>query len=782
MNSDRRSFFLSAAAFLGLLLVFFFPVAFQGKVLAPLDILDHLMRPWSDGAGGFGVHNAMVYDAISQYLPYDWAVCQSLKQDGFIGWNPYVYGGYALLENTMLCPGDWHHQLYRFFDFWTAWDLGIVLQFAIAGMGMVLMLCAEKATPAAALLGAVCYAFYSQHTTWLYHRWVLGASCWFPWMVWAIRKARAKRRQFDLASAAFTALALRGGSLQTCLFVVLLCMALFFAEAWENRNLGTGKIRGDGVQDRLARENGAEKTRMSAGAWRSGFLAFWTVLAATSTLLSMDVLCDTVPACLEGMRMIGDTTFLQCLKRIPHFGTLLLPSVFGSPQTMDAGKAFGADLFVTKFLGVAAIVLAVAGLTRKNSPLPAKLCIGLALVVTLTPLVKWFYERSTVVFAFGAAWLAAWALDNVPSVISARAWRRIAVIGAMAVAVWTLAGVVTVVLSPRILPAVHKFVEGSMQAEKQSRHDWMLARADEFVERFPPWSANNAIPVLLAAAGLFSVWKLSRQPRWKHARSFWSAAVVLCTFGELFVWSRTWITFSGKPETETTQTLYPVPGWAEQLRTEMSDGGLLWVHGGRPDFDYLQLNAQTGIDIASLQGYETIRPSTLVRPNAGTYDPDGFADRGVSHVLVLPGSKPPPGVSNWIDRIDTPDLHLFRNPAFDSRWHARLADGSILPLRENANSPNRHEFDLPTGTVAVALAEPFHRDWTDRFDGAEPVCRATKTETGGTLVSWDRPLVHPVRLIRLFRPRHPVRWLQLGILALGALGSFVCFVSGRARR
>jgi len=78
MNSFSRRFPLSwmfaSAAWIVLLLVFFFPVVFQNCVLAPLDILDHLMRPWSDGSGGFGVHNAFVYDAISQYLPYDWNV------------------------------------------------------------------------------------------------------------------------------------------------------------------------------------------------------------------------------------------------------------------------------------------------------------------------------------------------------------------------------------------------------------------------------------------------------------------------------------------------------------------------------------------------------------------------------------------------------------------------------------------------------------------------------------------------------------------------------------
>ena len=50
----------------------------------------------------------------SQYLPYNYSVAQSFRQDGDMGWNPYTHNGTAIAENTMLCPGDWHHVLYFF--------------------------------------------------------------------------------------------------------------------------------------------------------------------------------------------------------------------------------------------------------------------------------------------------------------------------------------------------------------------------------------------------------------------------------------------------------------------------------------------------------------------------------------------------------------------------------------------------------------------------------------------------------------------------------------------
>lgn len=703
------------------------------------------MRPWSDGAGGFGVHNAFVYDAVSQYLPYDWTVCQSLKQDGHIGWNPYVYGGYALLENTMLCPGDWHHQLYRFFDFWTAWNLGIILQFAIAGFGILLMLRAEGIPAWAALVGAISFAFYSQHVLWIYHRWVLGASCWFPWIVWAVRRARRKNRLVDFWSVAFTALAFRGGSLQSCLFVATLVLSLFAAEWWSRPNH-----------------------------WRLGPLLRtalpYAILAAFTSILILEVLLNTVPPYLEGCRELPKKGFLKALLALPTLVTTLHPTLLGMPQTLDGFKAFGCDLFDLKFAGALPVLLALFAAFRKRAPLLPRLLFWIGLLIPFTPLIHWFYSRSTVLFALGCAWLTAWTLAHLSETIPDSAWRRIARLGALLASLWILASGVLLLLTPKLAPILHRFVEKGLSSDKASRHDWMLARADAFLADLPVWSARNLVPLLLVAIGLFAVWKLSTASR--RRSPCWCAILVLCVFGELFVWSRTWITFSAPPPASAAAVdrslLYPVPEFASALRTEMRDGGMLWLHGSRPDFDYFQLNAQAGIGLPSLQGYETIKPRTLKKPpNAADYDPDAFAERGVSHVLVLPGAVPPPGLSAWTEVLDTPAIHLFRNPAFDSRWRAVLADGSSVSLTDGEPSPNRHAFDLPAGTVSVRLSEPFHPAWTDAVSGAgAPGARASRAPDGGTVVAFDRPLEAPAFLVRSFRKRNRFLCLQLAVLLL----------------
>ena len=683
----RSPWFLAALAWIGLLLVFFFPVVFQGKVLAPLDILDHLMRPWSDSAGGFGVHNAFVYDAISQYLPYDWSVCQSLKQDGYIGWNPYVYGGYALLENTMLCPGDWHHQLYRFFDFWTAWDLGIILQFAIAGFGVLLMLRGEGLPAWAALVGAVSFAFYSQHVLWIYHRWVLGASCWFPWMVWGIRRARRKNRLVDLWSIAFTALAFRGGSLQSCLFVATLAFCLFLADWWAQPNR-----------------------------WRIGTLfraSFpYAVLAAFTSILILDVLLNTVPPYLEGCRELPRKSILEALLALPTLVTALHPTALGTPQTLDVFKAFGCDLFDLKFAGAAPFILALFAAFRKRAPLLPRLLFWIGLLIPFTPLIHWFYSRSTVLFALGCAWLAAWTLAHLPEAIPDSAWRRIAHLGALLASLWILASGALLFFAPKLMTQLHRFVEKGLSPNKASRHDWMLMRADAFFDGLPVWSLQNLIPILLGATGLFAAWRLARSGR----RRRWTAVLVLCVFGELFVWSRTWITVSNRPAPTEPGLLYPERGWIRNLREEMRDGGLLWLHRTLPSFDYFQLNAQTGIGIPSLQGYETIRPRTLpFADSESNYDAGAFAAAGVSHVLVMPGKDVPPGLADWIDVIDNADLHLFRNPAFRSVYLATLADGTEVPIFPSSKTSNSVQLELPAGTTSLRISALRPSGWRFRL-------------------------------------------------------------------
>ncbi len=160
-----------------------------------MDCVDCIFRPFATNPIE-QTHNQYNSDGASQYLPYNWAMQQSWKHDGYMGWNPYTHNGTSLPENTMLSPGDWHHWLFALLPFWTAWDLEIIMQFFIAGLGMIILVKRSSLPISCALLAAVGFSFFSQFIMWMYDRW-FGGMIWAPWIVWAFMRRKEKKRSVE---------------------------------------------------------------------------------------------------------------------------------------------------------------------------------------------------------------------------------------------------------------------------------------------------------------------------------------------------------------------------------------------------------------------------------------------------------------------------------------------------------------------------------------------------------------------------------------------------------
>ncbi len=76
----RKSLWLTLLMWLGIVLAFFAPSVFDAKVIAPIDCLQNVQRPIADKPIE-EVKNQFVVDAVSQYLPYKWAVKKSIDED-----------------------------------------------------------------------------------------------------------------------------------------------------------------------------------------------------------------------------------------------------------------------------------------------------------------------------------------------------------------------------------------------------------------------------------------------------------------------------------------------------------------------------------------------------------------------------------------------------------------------------------------------------------------------------------------------------------------------------
>ena len=724
--------------------IFFFPAIFQNRVIAPLDILDHLQRPWAEGPVGFGTHNAFAYDAISQYLPYDWAVWNSLQQEGFIGWNPNVYGGYAILENTMQCPGDWHHLLYRFLDFWSGWNVGIILQFFLAGLGVLLFLRNEGFFSGACLVGAICYGFYSQHVIWTHHRWVLGATCWFPWIAWALRRAvRTNRPIAGVLTIFFCGLAFRGGHLQALLFTTLF-IGCFAISDWIDQGC---PLHGATIAKRLLP---------------------YCLLGGVAALLVSDILLDTIPPFFAAKIPRPRVGFVQALRGLPMLATMFFPTLFGSPQTIDVAKALQSPSAGLFYAGVTPAVLALAALFGKRAPTPAKVLFLGGLLPVFTPAVAWLYIRVTPVFAFGLVWLAAVSLQDLcESRKPKQTIRLFALIFLLGLLAWSVAGFVCLAIREPLETTALRVVATSLPVNKPTRLDWMLARTKVFLETFPPWRQPHILIVCCSLLSLAACRFLA-----KH-RIPAMAVLVSCTFLEVFSWSRSWLTFSPRPH--TTEWLYDDQDWMKSLRHELkSTDGLLAVDSN--DFDFFQINTASGCGIPCVQGYETVPPNHLTTGKAlESSSSKALADIGVSHILCMTNTSSGKVWNSWPVQTLPKGVFLRRNPEFHGRWIAILENGEAVPLDNLSSTPSQLRFTVPPGTSRLLLASSWNRKWTldPKFSDKASL---QESSVHGMEVIFSHVSGSPMEISLSFHPRSPC-FLVAGLLILCGI-----FVANRCRK
>jgi hypothetical protein len=735
-SAPAKPYLLAAIFWIAAVVVFFSPVFFQGKVIAPLDIMESLLRPWAT-AEKIQVHNAFTYDAISQYLPYDYSVYQSLRQDGYIGWNPYTHSGTSIVENTMICPGDWRHHLYRFLPFWTAWNTGIILQFTIAGLGMLILLRDQKIPAAYALLGVIAFGFYSQFILWINHRWILGAMCWAPWILWALFRAIKSDKIIHLPSITFIALAFRGGHLQACVFVVLMVAIVAFYHAAPHiikRKFHT-----------------AIRTLLP-----------YTISGILAAILTLDVIVETVPALLEGNKTMPDRGFMNPLLSLPTLASSILPTIMGTPQSLDLTKQFTLDLFAIKFMGATAVILAALGLLRRDAPILAKCLIIIGILVPFTPADKWLYSRFTVVFALGGAWLATWYIGKIANEPPSRLWKRIAIAASFMIAIWAIGSTAVALNHDAVSSKLNDAVVARLAPEKAAREAWMIVRSENFLQQTMLWHPRNLIFISLIAVGLYACSRINNQ---SNKNAVFSIVIAICTFGEILTFSKTWVTFSKRPE---IQALYEEPAWATRLRSEIGQGTVLCAV--RTNFDYMQLNTPSAYGIRFAEGYETVTPSRINPYTEPRYDNKRCAQAGISHLIVAPENDPG-SIAGWERVSGSTEYVLYRNPEFKGVATAALESGEVTAVPLSFDTANQRTMILPAGVISISIAESYNAGWKYSLDGVNwsPV---SKNEINGMTINIPRVTIAGDTMLKLkYRPAYQSYYRPImGLTALCLIG------------
>jgi hypothetical protein len=758
MSAPRKLPAIAASlAIIAMATVAFFPALFGGKILAPLDITKTLLAPWSGNANGAKPHNHNPSDAVTQYLPYRIFTEKSLKEDGYIGWNPYEMGGYSLAGNTMALPSSWTTQLHRFLPFKDAWNLGIVGEFLIAGIGMLAFLRSRKLPWLACLIGAIAYMANSQFIIWIYHRWALGSFCWMPWVLWSavgtFQWSKLTIRQLLLPG--FLALALLGGSLQHIVFVFLACACLFL-----------GSIR---------------NLRSAHQSWPTFIM--WAVAFSLAAFLTAFSLYPQINAYLENITLghvRGGIGYPNGPSQV-IFNALLIPVqiwpwLMGDPQTIDGFKLLKSGFMDLAYLGTIPMLLAVVGLFHKSMPRQAKWLILAGLLIPLTPLVGPLYHRVQLLFLLGAAWMAAEMLAQLPAIAPRRFIRRLS----LAVIALGAALLVGACLPAKVRNVIdHQVVTKSLAASAASQFGadkaWIEQRARNWTARFSIANPRTAWVyglLLVGTAGL----TLSSQKN-PVPRKWGNVAILGATSLELFTLFQTWTTFSDPRD------LLPTHPAIEMVRTAAGTHRVLQASPGVGFADmFATPNVLSAYAIPSVDAYESIQYRSSLIALAQESPQARFTLAGVG-VSVQPASTPvQPGTESWPVTSSLSGYTIRQNPAVP----APLSSGTgptpvkteeILAALKTATSitptlqtMNRWTIAVPDGSTWLRIAQNWHSGWRWKTAGQNDW---HIFDQGPDATCWIDQLPSNAKQIEVrFFPRPP--WLSLTSLCV--LAAWLCLI------
>ena len=708
---------------LTLIAVLFFPALFQGKLLAPLDITTCLLPPWGDSAHGPKPHNQSPSDAVSQYLPYRLFAEKSLREDGYVGWNPYEMGGYSLAANTMALPGSWPVQLHRWLPFKDAWNLGIITEFLIAGAGMLVFLRSRRLSWLPCLIGTVAFMLNAQFIVWIYHRWALGSFCWMPWVCWAFAdgfssKLRSRR---TLLLPGFIALALLGGSLQHLAFVVFACGCLAagsfdFRRPLKNLPLAVGW----GIALLLA----------------FGIAAF-SLVPQISGYLSNIAIGHTR----------GGIGYADGLSQI-FYHALLIPAriwpwLAGDPQSMDGFRILKAYFMELNYIGTIPMILGFAGLFLPGLPRAAKWLMAVGILTPLTPLVGPLYHRVELLFILGATWMTAEMLQHLANAhkndsrsSSASSWRSRLLSSRLSwswqkILLSAIAGIGGVLLIATCIPSqvrqpyedkiVSLAVSKSRESQFGADQEWIRTRALEWTSRFSllhPRTAWVYGLLVLGASGLV----LASRPHNARVRAG-HLMILGATSLELATLFQTWTTFSNPSD------LLPQNAAIESVRSLAGPHRVLQC---APDTGFATIFATPNLlaaqSIPSIDGYESIQyRSTLVATR------DLPAELGLTlanvGIAIHPHAKQQPGTEDWPVVATIQDYSIRKNPRISSPVAAGkesmpqtpeeivAALPSATPIEASLHTANRWNLDIPAGQSWLRIAQNWHAGWKWRVPG-----------------------------------------------------------------
>ncbi|MBI5122244.1 hypothetical protein HZA75_00135, partial [Candidatus Roizmanbacteria bacterium] len=348
--------------FLIVIILFFFkPFIFQGKIPISADTIVGMYHPyrdkiWDNFTQGVPFKNFLITDAVRQQYPWRLLSINLLKNGQSPLWNNFNFSGTALLANPQSGVFYPLNFLYWVLAFNYAWGVQIFLQVLLAGLFFYLWLRVYNISKTACLLGGLSFIFSGFFVAWLEWNTILQAALWLPLILLAkekiIRLIHLKVKNFEglfNKDIFFWSLVLifsetssfLAGHLQT-FFYVLLISSLYLAVRFWQLNQFKGNIR-----------------------WQL------TLFATTGTivfLLSSPQLLPSLEFIFNSARSFDQPLGFRTDWYLPwqHLIQFIAPDFFGNPATLNYWGQWNYGEFVG-YIGIIPLLLAtIAILGRRD--------------------------------------------------------------------------------------------------------------------------------------------------------------------------------------------------------------------------------------------------------------------------------------------------------------------------------------------------------------------------------------------------------------------------------
>lgn len=786
---------LACLAILVVVMTWFSPWWAGGKVLAPLDLQNLMMSPWRAGNETDFAKNHMVSDGVDQYLVYRMVAAGGFAREGWIGWSSLTYGGTAQYANTMALYFDWTMQLHRWFDFWTAWHLGLLGQVLLAAYGMFLFLRGRGINCLWSACGAIAYAANSQFVTWIFHRWALGSFCWVPWILWGIDGYRRGRPVFWALVPLFIALAFMGGSLQHGAIVCLAVMAMWAEEALgcrsRFRRVAAARPSPDGKHgdsDGQARWQIRIFARYLAWGILGGLLAAMMLLPCIDSFIASNRLGLHRGMTVNLENSVYPEGWLQPLFNLAAYPLQVFPSLLGRCDSLDVMKLFKSDLFYVCYFGFLPVLAGYLGMFRKDTPLLARLLCAGGLLLPLTPLVRLLYQRLFLLFVIGAVLAFAHFMMHASRDRKRRWFRTISTLAGGAVAVWLAASAVFYWM-PETQTRLHEMLSARAGGSTFGYFsEWISARTDRFIGGLFVWSPHQAIPLGLLVAGLAGL-RVSAS-NVESTRRWGGTLVAIAITCEVTLFAFRWVVWSDPQK----HPLFPDTPESRVLRHEVGKDGRVTILNhptGHMAMTPFLLNTLSAYDVATISGYDSIVPDGMILPNESPGDAERLGRLAVTHLITWTGNREVPEA--WQEIWHSPMMTLYENPMAMPRYMGFTGecktndffagfDVPYSPLEEKTGKENMRKISVPVGITHVRIAENHANGWKYRLGSTQDfrwkrVKRAPDASMLLDLPHTGREIVVEMR----YDP--PVRWagmtLSLASLLMLAHGQWFVFRRGR---